>query len=126
MASTLMGATISTGYIEAVYQYTAFGAVKVGTKASGWPPEVTAAATALLSATQAEAGEVGTVVKVQIYSPITDPQGAPGFSAPGEQLDVTFQAGNSPQSVRVGDDEVVPATIAAARNALKTALQAEI
>ncbi len=126
MASTLMGATIAAGSIEAVYRYEAFGATKTTTKSTGWTSAVAAAATTLLSATQQAAGDAGIVVKVQIYTPITDPQGSPGFSGPGEQVDVTFRPGNSPEATRVGDDEVVPPAIASARDALKAMLQAEI
>ncbi len=126
MTSTLIGAVISAGRVEAVYKYAAFGTEKQTTKAAGWTSAVTTAAAALLSATQAAAGDAGPVAQVQVYTPLTDPDGSPGFSLPGEMIDVTFRQGNSPAQVRVGDDEVVPTEMAVARDALKAAIEAEI
>lgn len=123
MTKTLMGAVISPGKIEATYRYAAFGAVKVARKEDGWPDAVVAQAAAFLADIDAEAGALGAVVKVQIYTPITDPQGHPGFSGPGECIDIEFAPGNSPPQLRIGDDEVVPAKIAADLVALKAAIE---
>lgn len=126
MSNVLMGVIATPGRIEATYRYTVFGATKTAVKKTDWPEEVQTAAAALLSVCDSEAGAVGTVVQVQTYTAITDPVGYPGFSAPGECLDITFQPGNSPAGVRVGDDEVVPTAIATARDALAAAIEAAL
>ena len=47
-------------------------------------------------------------------------------AVPGDVVDVAFTPNSSPRSARVGDDEVVPAEVAAARDALRTAIQAAL
>ncbi len=128
MAKELRSVIVSTGFVQAEFIATAYGATKTVTQSSGWSSTVTAAAAALLAVAQAGAddGDLGYVAQVQVYTPLADRQGSPGFSAPGEFLDITFQQGNAPPSVRVGDDEVVPEDLAAARDALKAAVAAEI
>jgi len=126
MSKVLMGAIAKSGKVEATYRYTVFGATKVGTKSDGWPSAVTDAAAALVAAADAEAGDFGAVVSVQVYTAITDPDGAPGFSAPGELVDITFAPSSTPASVRVGDDETIPESIATARDAFKAAVQAAL
>jgi hypothetical protein len=125
MAKELMGAVVSRGKIEATYRYSIAGALKTDRKEKGWPAEVLAAGEALIDAAQDVAEDAGNVGGVQIYTAITDPAGTP-FSGPGELVDINFVPGNSPQAVRIGDDEAVPAALASARAALVSAIEAAL
>jgi len=126
MAKTLMGAIARNARVEATFQFDLFGATKVGRKEKDWPQAVLDASAALVKAADDAAGAHGTVVQVQVYTVLTDPDGHPGFSAPGELIDVKFAPGATPTEVRVGDDEVVPTAIATARDAFKAAVEAAL
>ena len=120
MTKTLMGAVLKPGgQISATYQFTAFGATKVGKKETGWSTETKDALTAFLAACESD---LGVITEAQIYAPITDPIGYPGFSGPGECIDLTYTPNNDPPQIRIGDDEVVPVEIAEARDAIKAAI----
>lgn len=136
MAKNLTGIVMNSGKLIAHFNVTAFGATKVGTKEASlsaavpgaWAEPVRTAAAAHLAACQAEADAAelnSTIVQVQLYTAINDP-GYPPFSMPGEVIDVMFQPGTAPGSMRIGDDEVVPEAIATTRDALKAAVQAAL
>jgi len=126
MAKELMGAVVRKTKIEATYRFDFMGAVKVAKKEADWPAEVLALGVALIAACDDLTPDLDDVIEVQIYTTITDPDGNPPFSDPGDVVDVAFTPNSSPRSARVGDDEVVPAEVAAARDALRTAIQAAL
>lgn len=125
MAKQLMGAVVSRGKVDATFEFEIAGSKKTSRKDKDWPADVRAKADALMAAAQAVAGDLGTVASVQVYSPATDPDGT-DMSAPGDLVDIQFRPGSSPQGVRIGDDEAVPAELAAARDALKSAVAAAL
>ncbi len=125
MAKTLMGATIRAGRIEAQFKFPAFGADQVSTKREAWPQDVVNAAGALLAVCDAQTPELDDVIQVQIYTPVTDPEGAAN-AGPGECVDINFRPGSAPEHVRCGDAAAVPAEVAAARDALKAAISAAL
>jgi hypothetical protein len=86
---------------------------------------LTEAATALIDACDAETVELDDVVQAQVYTAISDPAGAAN-AAPGDCVDVTFRPGATPQQLRAGEAAAVPAAIATARDAFKTAVEAAL
>lgn len=124
MTKTLMGAIAGKAGVETTFQFIAFGARKVAVRADDWPPSVLEAASALIAACDQETPDLDDVVSVQVYTPLTNPTGT-AFCDPGDIVDVTFRGG-SVTRVRVGDDEVVPLPVAAARDAFKAAVTAAL
>jgi hypothetical protein len=125
MAKELMGTVVTKGKIEATYRYNIMGATKTDRKEKDWPAGVREAADQLLNVAQTLAGDVGKVQSVQLYTAATDPEGT-AYSGPGELVDIAFMPGASPASVRIGDDEAVPAELAQAREAFKSAVAAAL
>lgn len=118
MASILMGAVIVVdGQTTATY-YNDEGAVN--TKSSDWPQDVTDSSASLVASCQAQLPQYGTVSSIQVYTKITDPDGFPPYSAPGQVVDVYF---GSPQYVRLGDTAAVPDDIAKNRDLFKLAVE---
>jgi hypothetical protein len=125
MAKTLIGAVATKSGVNAWYRLTALGSTQDLSANGPWPQAVTEAATALIDACDAETVELDDVVQAQVYTAISDPAGAAN-AAPGDCVDVTFRPGATPQQLRAGEAAAVPAAIATARDAFKTAVEAAL
>lgn len=123
--SNLFDVTISNeNVIAATYSVSLFGSETIKVKSDTWSDATLTAGKNLFDLCQAGAKEMGDLSSVQVYTPNTDPDGCPPYSAPGEVVDIFF---TSPlNSFRIGSTAPVPAIFAAARDALKAAIQANL
>ncbi len=114
MAKEFWGAIASKGSIEVTYKWaSADGSVeKVKRKDSGFTMSVQDARDALIAAADALTEDLDDVRTVQVYTGRTDPDTG------GAIVDIVFKDGSS---MRIGDDEPVPAALAEARDAFKRA-----
>ena len=123
--SNLYGATVSNeNVVNATYTVTLFGSETIQTKSDAWSDATLTAAKTLFDLCQSGAQGMGDLSYVQVYTPSSDKDGCPPYSASGEVVDIFFTSG--PNSFRIGSTVSVPANIAAARDALKTAIQADL
>ena len=114
MAKELMGAVIKLNNIQATYRVTVLGEASVKTKDKDYDQPTLDAANALVKLCDDLTPEVGDVIGVQLYTPITDPQGG------GVCVDLLFKD-NTMHRV-----ENPPESIADARDALKEAISATL
>lgn len=122
MAKTLIGAVATKSKVQAWYRLDAFGSTQDLSTEGPWNQTVRDAADALIAACDAETAELDDVVQVQVYTSISDGDGA-AHADPGCCVDVTFRQGSTPENLRAGDTAAVPAAIATARDAFKTAVE---
>ena len=124
MSNILMGAVVTVdGPTTATYYIEEGGQKTVATRSSDWPQDVVDTAASLVTACQNELAGSGPISFVQVYTVITDPDGAPPYSQPGQVVDVYFSA---IQSVRFGQTAPVPDDVAKSRDAFKLAVQSAL
>lgn len=128
MAKELRNIILTGSKIVAEFNYPSGNGTKPAKKETGWSQTVKDAAVALKLAAAAEADRIGGViaVRIEVYTPLSDDAGAPGFTEPGDIIDIKFRDIDSPSETRIGDDEVVPEDLAAARDALRVAVLADL
>lgn len=117
--TSLIGAVVTADTVTA--SYAADGAIVV--RSDGWGSAVMDAAAALMAAAAITASP-SLVDQVQVYTAASDPDGTE-FSAPGEIVDIKFAPGASRPGTRHGAEAPAPIALAQARDALKSALNAE-
>jgi len=108
------------GNVEVVYDREVAGSQKPKTARGRWNAAVIAGRELIRQADLVSEDDLR-VVKVQVYGEISG--GESDFCAAGERVDLTFSDNTSEL---IGDTEVVPAALASARDAFKTAALAAI
>jgi len=119
MAKTFWGGVATKSNIEATYEWASVdGSItKVKRKDSAFSAASETARDDLVAAADALTPDLDDVKQVQVYSAKTDPDTG------GQIVDVQFKNGDT---MRIGDDEVVPAVLATARDAFITAVTADL
>lgn len=119
MAKTFWGGIATKSKIEATYEWSSTDGTitKVKRKDTDFSSASEAARDALIAAADALTVDLDDVKQVQVYSAKTDPDTG------GLIVDVAFKNGDT---MRIGDDEVVPVDLETARDSFITAVTADL
>ncbi|HEY9078839.1 hypothetical protein [Magnetovibrio sp.] len=119
MAITFWGGIATKSKIEATSEWASVDGTikKVQRKESGFSTASETARDDLIAAADALTPDLDDVKQVQVYSAVTDPETG------GALVDISFKNGTS---MRIGDDEAVPAALATARDAFIAAVTADL
>jgi len=119
MSKTFWGGVATKAKIEVTYEWVSTdGTVsKVKRKDTAFTTASETARDTLIAAADALTVDLDDVKQVQVYSATTDPETG------GLIVDVQFKNGDS---MRIGDDEVVPVDLATARDAFIAAVTADL